>query len=118
VSGPAGKQPRSQGVGGGGHVVAGGFVRRLLVVPWNGLVGKRATADRTLPDTTGSLIPNLVGAVKGLSTSSGRCSGTWPGARQSYAGPRSVQDKATASDQIDASIAAIAGVEIWRSPAW
>lgn len=90
-----------------GVVVLAGL---LLVAPYNGLVSKDATADRTFADLDAQLqrrndlIPNLVSAVKGALNQEQTVFGELARARQAYAGARSVEDKAAASSQIDAGI--------------
>ena len=82
----------------------------LLVAPYNGLVSKDATADRTFADLDAQLqrrndlIPNLVSAVKGALKQEQTVFGELARARQAYAGARSVEEKAAASSQIDAGI--------------
>lgn len=82
----------------------------LLVAPYNGLVSKDATADRTFADLDAQLqrrndlIPNLVGAVKGALNQEQTVFGELARARQAYAGAGSVEEKAAASSQIDAGI--------------
>jgi len=82
----------------------------LLVAPYNGLVSKDATADRTFADLDAQLqrrsdlIPNLVSAVKGALNQEQTVFGELARARQAYAGARSVEEKAAASSQIDAGI--------------
>ena len=82
----------------------------LLVAPYNGLVSKDATADRTFADLDtqlqrrNDLIPNLVSAVKGALNQEQTVFGELARARQAYAGARSVEEKAAASSQIDAGI--------------
>jgi LemA protein len=90
-----------------GVIVLAGLV---LVVPYNGLVSKQASADRTFADLDAQLqrrndlIPNLVGAVKGILNQEQAVFGDLARARQAYAGARSVADKSAASGQIDAGI--------------
>ena len=82
----------------------------LFVVPYNGLVSKRADVDRSFADLDAQLqrrndlIPNLVNAVKGALKQEQTVFGDLAKAREAYAGARSVQDKAAASGQIDAGI--------------
>lgn len=82
----------------------------LLVAPYNGLVNKDATADRTFADLDAQLqrrndlIPNLVSAVKGALNQEQTVFGELARARQAYAGARSVEEKAAASSQIDTGI--------------
>ena len=82
----------------------------LLVAPYNGLVTKEATADRTFADLDAQLqrrndlIPNLVGAVKGALDQEQTVFGDLARARQAYADAGSIEAKAAASSQIDTGI--------------
>lgn len=91
-----------------GVVVLAGL---LLAAPYNGLVSKEATADRTFADLDvqlqrrNDLIPNLVNTVRGALNQEQTVFGELARARQAYAGARSVEEQATASSQIDAGLA-------------
>ena len=82
----------------------------LFVAPYNGLVTKRADADRSFADLDAQLqrrndlIPNLVNAVKGALNQEQTVFGELAKARQAYAGAKSVEDKAAATSQIDSGI--------------
>lgn len=82
----------------------------LFVAPYNDLVDKDAAADRTFADLDvqlqrrNDLIPSLVNAVKGALTQEQAVFGELARARQAYAGATSVEDKASATQQLDAGI--------------
>lgn len=82
----------------------------LFVAPYNGLVAKDATADRTFADLDAQLqrrndlIPNLVNAVRGALNQEQTVFGELAAARQNYAGARSLEDRAAATGQIEAGL--------------
>lgn len=82
----------------------------LLAAPYNGLVGKEATADRAFADLDAQLqrrndlIPNLVSAVRGALDQEQTVFGELAQARRAYAGARSVEEQAAATSQIDAGL--------------
>ena len=82
----------------------------LFVAPYNGLVSKDAAADQTFADLDvqlqrrNDLIPNLVNAVQGALGQEQTVFGELARARQAYAGARSVEETAAASDQISAGL--------------
>ena len=86
------------------------FVVIPVIVSYNGLVGRRASADRFFADLDvqlqrrNDLIPNLVGAVRGELNQEQAVFGELARARQSYAGASSPAQKFDASNQIDAGL--------------
>ncbi|MGH2759373.1 MAG: LemA family protein [Actinomycetota bacterium] len=82
-----------------------------LVGAYNRLVGQEATVDQTFADLDAQLqrrndlIPNLVSAVRGALNQEQAVFGEIARARTQYAGARTVEQKAEASQQVESSLA-------------
>lgn len=93
--------------------VAGGAVVLLVVLlasSYNGMVSSEGEVDRSFADLDAQLqrrndlIPNLVGAVRGVLQQEREVFGELARARAAYAGARSPADKLAAAGQVDAGI--------------
>src|SRR5438477_2287256 len=86
------------------------FVLTSVVVSYNRLVSRRASADRSFADLDAQLqrrndlIPNLVGAVKGALNQEQAVFGELARARANYAGASSPTDKFDASNQVSSAL--------------
>jgi LemA protein len=93
--------------------VAGGAVLLLvisLVASYNGLVNREASADRSFADLDAQLqrrndlIPNLVGAVRGVLNQEQTVFGELARARENYAGARTPESKLAAAGEIEVGL--------------
>ncbi len=93
-------------------ILAGVFL--VVVLPlissYNGLVDKEAAVDQSFADLDAQLqrrndlIPNLVGAVKGILNQEQAVFGELARARAAYSGARSPEEKFAASNQVEAGL--------------
>lgn len=86
------------------------FIVLPMVASYNGLVGKESKVDQSFADLDAQLqrrydlIPNLVNAVRGALNQEQAVFGELARARSAYAGARSPEDKANASNQVEAGL--------------
>lgn len=93
-------------------VLTGAFL--VLVLPligsYNGIVDKEAAADQSFADLDAQLqrrndlIPNLVGAVKGILNQEQAVFGELARARAAYSGARTPEEKFAASNQVESGL--------------
>jgi LemA protein len=93
--------------------IAGGVVLLLVIsfiASYNGLVNREASADRSFADLDAQLqrrndlIPNLVGAVRGVLNQEQTVFGELARARENYAGARTPESKLAAAGQVEVGL--------------
>ncbi|HUP69706.1 MAG TPA: LemA family protein [Acidimicrobiales bacterium] len=93
-------------------ILAGVFLVVVLplIASYNGIVDKEASADQSFADLDAQLqrrndlIPNLVGAVKGILNQEQAVFGELARARSAYSGARNPEEKFAASNQIESGL--------------
>lgn len=93
-------------------ILAGVFLVVVLplIASYNGIVDKEASADQSFSDLDAQLqrrndlIPNLVGAVKGILNQEQAVFGELARARSAYSGARNPEEKFAASNQIESGL--------------